>query len=119
MLRGVVLGSLCAVLWGQGAPDFQRDVRPILNKKCLACHGPDEHGRQAGLRLDTFAGATARGAIVPGDAAKSRVMARVTSEKMPMPPSGPRLTTGEVDVLRRWIAGGATYSEHWRYRCPR
>jgi hypothetical protein len=118
MLRGVVLGSLCAVLWGQGAPDFQRDVRPILNKKCLACHGPDEHGRQAGLRLDTFAGATARGAIVPGDAAKSRVMARVTSEKMPMPPSGPRLTTGEVDVLRRWIAGGATYSEHWAYKKP-
>jgi mono/diheme cytochrome c family protein len=100
-------------------PDFQRDIRPLLGKKCVACHGPDEHGRQAGLRLDTFAGATKNGAIVPGDAAKSRVLARVTHATRPMPPAGPRLTESEVGLLRTWIDAGAKYTNHWAYEKPK
>jgi hypothetical protein len=117
-MRLLLLAGFAAGLFAQ-APDFQRDIRPLLGKKCVACHGPDEHGRQAGLRLDTFEGATKTKAIIPGDAAKSRVLARVTHATRPMPPTGPRLTSTEVDLLRKWIDSGAQYTNHWAYEQPK
>ncbi len=98
--------------------NFQAEIRPLLSKRCLACHGPDEHGRMAGIRLDTREGATTKNAIVPGDSATSRVIARVTHATRPMPPSGPRLTEAEVDALKRWIDAGANYAAHWAYEKP-
>jgi len=100
-------------------PDFQRDIRPLLGKKCVACHGPDEDGRQAGLRLDTFDGATTTKAIVPHDSANSRLMARITHATRPMPPTGPRLTDTEIVVLRKWIDAGSIYTNHWAYEKPK
>ena len=37
--------------------DFNTQIKSILSNKCIACHGPDEEHREAGLRLDTFDGA--------------------------------------------------------------
>ena len=108
-------------------PDFTRDIRPILTGKCFQCHGPDDKSRKAGLRLDTREGAIkklddGKAAIVPGDAAKSELLHRVTSsdllDRMPPAKSGPPLTPGEVAVLKQWIAAGATYPQHWAYVKP-
>ncbi len=134
MARGdALLGFLAgAALLAAGAAsetgkvDFTRDVRPILSDKCFACHGPDEAGRQAGLRLDTREGAFAdrggRPAIVPGDPASSLLLQRIThkSEALRMPPrsAGPRLTDKEVDLIRRWIEEGAEWRTHWAYVAP-
>jgi hypothetical protein len=109
------------------AVDYIRQVRPILSRHCLACHGRDEANRKAGLRLDTFEGATATlqsgaTAIVPGNPDASDLIFRVTEEdpavRMPPPKGGQPLTPEEVEVLTRWIAEGAKYGEHWAFVPP-
>jgi len=108
--------------------DFLRDVRPILAARCFACHGPDEDNREAGLALHDPALATSTlesgmVAIVPGNVARSELIARVTSldDDLRMPPAdtGQRLTAAEVSVLERWIRAGAPYAKHWSFVPPR
>src|SRR6056297_2054712 len=102
--------------------DFNRDVRTILSDKCFLCHGPDEAGRKAGLRLDERESAIAVGAIVPGDPEWSELVARVTSDDpdtvMPPPSMEKPITPDEAAVLKRWIDEGADYSEHWAFVPP-
>jgi len=108
------------------APDFQRQVLPILSDHCFACHGPDAAARRAKLRLDTFDGATAErrsgAAIVPGDPGASLLLERVRDGdpdfRMPPAGEGEPLTPSEISVLARWIAKGAAYDEHWAFRRP-
>jgi mono/diheme cytochrome c family protein len=105
-----------------GAPRYNRDVLPILAEHCFACHGPDKAGRKGGLQLHLREEAVAS-VIAPGNAAGSELIARITSEDMddlmPPPESGHRLSEPEIDILRRWIDGGAAYEQHWAYLPPR
>lgn len=120
--------AVASSAFAQDRVGFNRDVRPILSQNCFACHGPDEKAREAGLRLDTREGATAQGesgrfAIVPGSAAGSELLARVThadpSERMPPARAGRSLTPGEIETIRRWIDEGAEYERHWSLDPPR
>ena len=66
----------------RAAVDFNREVRPLLSDRCLACHGPDSAKREAGLRLDSFEGATTKlksghYAIVPGKPDESALVSRI------------------------------------------
>ncbi len=107
--------------------DFNFDVRPILVQKCYLCHGPDPSSREAGLRLDTFEGATAlleKGtrAIVPGHAGKSELVHRITHEdpdlRMPAIESNMELSEYEIAVLKKWIDQGAEWKPHWAFIMP-
>jgi hypothetical protein len=125
-LAWIVCILMVGVVRGETALDFNRDVRPILSDKCFRCHGPDANHRQAELRFDDEASAKADRdgirAIVPGDPEASELIARVTSTddevKMPPPDSGKQLSSGEIELLRRWIAQGANWSRHWAYVPP-
>lgn len=98
--------------------EFNRDVRPILAAKCYACHGPDGDKRKADLRLDVRAEAV-KDVIKPGQPDQSELWKRLIStdseEVMPPPSSPKQLTEAERNVLRRWIAEGAEYQEHWSF----
>lgn len=104
--------------------EFNRDIRIILSDNCFSCHGPDEKGRQAGLRLDLSEPSKARlesgkVAIAPGNIAESELVRRILStdvnEVMPPPDSGKHLTPKQIELLRQWIAQGAEYQKHWSF----
>ncbi len=106
--------------------EFNRDIRPILSK-CLACHGQDPKAIQAGLQLNIRAKAIAKlgngdRAIVPFHPEKSalveRVFAKDDAERMPPTYSNKTLSLEERNLLKRWIAEGAEYKEHWAFVPP-
>ncbi|WP_442507611.1 DUF1553 domain-containing protein [Novipirellula sp. SH528] len=123
----IVCGVFTAGVCSADKPvDFNRDIRTILFGRCVACHGPDEDQRAAGLRLDTEDGSRedlgGYVAIKPGDPDDSELIARLTTddEDMRMPPEekGKRLSKGEIDLMRRWIKQGGSYAKHWAYEKP-
>ncbi|MFM2132696.1 MAG: hypothetical protein RL646_1899 [Verrucomicrobiota bacterium] len=102
--------------------DYNEDVRPILSENCFYCHGPDGNKRKADLRLDVRAEALAGKAFVPGDPDASEMIKRLLSkdpeEVMPPPNSHRTVSAAQREVLRRWIAEGAAYKEHWAFVTP-
>ncbi len=117
------------------AVDFERDVRPIFEASCVACHGPEKD--KAALRLDVreraLAGAYAgtRPVIVPGKSGESSLYLRLVTEDEDerMPQKAPRLRSEQIELVRRWIDEGAAWPDalagevvkgagHWAYAAP-
>ena len=98
------------------AADYNRDIKPLLARKCFGCHGPGL--QQSHLRLDRRSDALRGGesgvaAIEVGKSATSLLIRYVsgTDPKLVMPPTGPRLTAAEIALLREWIDAGAEYAD--------
>jgi hypothetical protein len=91
------------------APSYDRDVRPIFQKRCASCHNPERPRGE--LDLTSYAGVLAGGsggkAVVARAPEESPVyMFAAHLEEPHMPPNAARLPQRELDVLRRWIEGG-------------
>lgn len=108
-------------------PEFNRDVRPILADKCYQCHGPDKKARKAELRLDLrdeviVPAESGETPIVPGKPDESEVIKRVLTpdadELMPPADSHKSLTPQQKEILKRWVADGAKYQQHWSFEPP-
>ncbi len=109
--------------------DFSHQILPILKESCFSCHGPEKS--KAGLRLDFKARALKGGengpVILPGNSAKSPLMARLTSDddKERMPQKATALTAEKISLIRDWIDQGAVWPEaaagadpakHWAFQ---
>jgi hypothetical protein len=100
--------------------DFITDVKPILNKKCITCHGGVK--AKAGFSLlfpEEALGNTESGkpAIVPGHPGKSEMIRRITNNdpEERMPYKHDPLSKEEISILRKWIKQGAKWGDHWAY----
>ena len=123
----VVLAGM-AIAAAEPAPDFEREIQPILAEHCSACHGVDGASRQGGFRLDTRDGALAGGdsgptAILPGKGAESLVVHRIRSTDpdsvMPPPETQKPLSEDQKALLERWIDAGAPFAPHWAFVSPK
>src|SRR6476659_3151224 len=116
------LWGLAAGLVSQGllaAPDFAKDVRPILEKSCFGCHGPEK--QKSGYRLDVRdialkGGDSGNAAIIPHNAKSSPLIRFVSGEdeEIVMPPKKSnvaRLTDGEIQILREWVDAGPSWPD--------
>jgi Protein of unknown function (DUF1549)/Protein of unknown function (DUF1553)/Planctomycete cytochrome C len=100
--------------------DYSADIKPILNKKCITCHGgvKAKAGFSVLFREEAMA-ATESGkpAIIPGDPDGSELMRRITlndpEERMPY--KHEPLTKAEINLFRNWIKQGAKWGDHWAY----
>ncbi|MGB6221397.1 PSD1 and planctomycete cytochrome C domain-containing protein [Haloferula sp.] len=118
--------TITLILPLQAEVDFARDVRPILNANCTACHGGvKEAGDVSFIYRDQVLGKGDSGktVVVPGDPDASEMMVRILStdedEVMPKPEHGPPLKPAEVEVIRQWIKEGAPWGEHWAFAPPK
>lgn len=127
ILRPLALAGLSLALpLAAAAPDFQKEVRPILSANCFHCHGNDRTTRMAGLRLDVreglFSVRKSGPVIVPGQPERSLLWQRITAKdparRMPPPYAHKTLKPEELETIRRWIAAGAEWREHWAFRAP-
>lgn len=120
MAAATFVGTGLAQDESQSTVKFNRDVKPILAKKCFSCHGPAD--QEGSLRLDEREVATGEAdsgeiAIVPGSPEESELIRRITShdEFEKMPPEGDAVSAEDVEVLKTWIREGAKYQGHWAF----
>ncbi len=119
--------SIIILLVGcQSSPQisFNDHVRPILNERCVNCHGGIRRQGDLSLLFRHEALSTAESglpAIVPFKPAQSELLRRVmlTDSTHRMPKDGAPLTSEEIQTLESWIEQGALWEDHWAYVAPR
>ncbi|MBM3981585.1 MAG: DUF1553 domain-containing protein [Planctomycetes bacterium] len=107
--------------------DYRKDVKPVLQERCYACHGA--LAQKAKLRVDSGANLL-KGAVVAGKPNDSELFLRVSSENEAtrMPPEGHALKPEQVAKIKLWIEQGAKVPaddqpeadprEHWSFKAP-
>jgi hypothetical protein len=100
--------------------DFNTEVKPIFNKKCITCHGGvKQKGNFSVLFRSEALGKTKSGkyGIIPGDPAHSEMIRRINlkdpEERMPY--QHEPLSEKEINTLTRWVKEGAKWGKHWAY----
>lgn len=104
--------------------DFNTQIKPIINEKCISCHGGVKKNAGFSFLFEKDAlGNTKEGtpAIIPGNSKKSRMIQRLheTDLELRMPYEKPALSKEEIELFTKWIDQGAKWGTHWAYVPPK
>ncbi len=120
VLLAIITSTLVFFTSSDRQVDYSADVKPILNKRCISCHGGVK--AKAGFSLlfrEEALAKTESGtyAIVPGDADASEMIRRIKHDdpEERMPYKHEKLSKEEISILERWIDQGAKWGDHWAY----
>ena len=129
VLASVASGS---ALLAEERVDYVRDIKPIFEKHCIGCHGPEK--QESGLRLDSakfvMRGGDRGAALTAGKADESLLYQSLIGQGdvSEMPLEGGKLSDKQLALIRRWINEGAespkdeaiaskaTKSTHWAFQ---
>ncbi len=125
LLAVIILLASTYLVWDNGVftehkVDFNAEIRPIINKKCITCHGGVKRSGEFSLlfRSDALSpNESGKRAIVPGSVEESEMIRRINHHdpEERMPPEGDPLPPEEIELLTRWIEQGAQWEDHWAY----
>ncbi len=106
--KGQVKGASAAV-----KVSYDKQIRPILQARCQGCHQPAKAGGNyvmTAFERMVKGGESGEAAIVAGKPAESHLITLITPEggKAEMPQNKPPLSAGEIELIARWIAQGAS-----------
>jgi hypothetical protein len=130
MLKASVIGvagliiALSAFFWSgwfERKVDYNTDVKPILNKHCMGCHGGVKKAGDVSFLFEhemLKPGKSGKVPVVRGDADASEMIRRILSDDPDekMPKKGTSLTDDEIATLKTWINEGAVWEKHWSYK---
>ena len=101
---------------GAIAVDFNKDIKPILETRCVSCHGIEK--KKGDLDLSNLLSANKGGengpAISPGKPEESELIHRITlahDDDDIMPPKGEALTAPQIQALKEWISEEAKWPD--------
>ena len=103
--------------------DYSTQIKPILNKHCIACHGGVKKIGDFSLLFRTDALAKTKSgkpAIIPFHPEQSDFITRLTHKDLDerMPYHVNPLKKEEIELLTRWVKEGAEWGDHWAYVAP-
>jgi uncharacterized protein YoaH (UPF0181 family) len=103
--------------------DFNTQIRPIINKKCITCHGGVKQSGGFSLLFPSDAlmpNESGKPAIVPGEPGKSELISRIKHHdpEFRMPLEKESLSEEEIELLTEWIEQGAEWDDHWAFKKP-
>ena len=117
----VIIAIAGFMIFGQEKEiDFSTQIKPILNKNCISCHGGVKKNGGFSVLFEEEAFADTKSghpAIIPGDPNGSELIKRLTATdpEVRMPYERSPLSEEEIDLLKTWIKQGAKWGEHWAY----
>ncbi len=116
----VIAVTLAWIFYPADEVDFNTEVKPILNKKCISCHGGvrQKAGFSVLFRKEALSNTeSGKPAIIPGKPEESEMIRRISStdpeERMPY--KHDPLSQTEIETLSKWIKEGAKWGDHWAY----
>lgn len=113
-LAAAVLLVSATVSQAAAPVSFKKDIAPILQNNCLACHGAKK--AEGGYRVDSFQRAMAEGESgttgftakdLDGSESLRRMMSDDEAERMPLE-SDP-LSKEQIELVKRWVQEGAKF----------
>lgn len=117
----IVLAITAVVIYPSDPIDYNTEVKPILNKKCITCHGgvKQEGGFSLLFEEEAFAPTkSGKPAIIKYKPEESELIRRLhlTDPEERMPYKHDPLSKEEIKILTTWIKEGAKWGSHWAYQ---